>query len=745
MFRFSINLRKRPGRPTARFSSSLFCLGRRSGIPVVVGIIGTLLSGFGEARTWVDSTGNPIEGDFLAIKAGKVSLRLEDGKMVEIPLKTLSKVDQEFVRKRSFAAKAELVALAAKRIDAAVEKGLKEQKVEYNEGLNDHMVLRRIYLDLGGRIPSYEEARDFLTSRNPQKRQELITNLLSSVDYTSHNYNYFAEQLRIQSRFPGTVLRNDVFIHWLKEQITSNRPYDELVRELITAEGRIWENPAVGYHLRDKDMKLDHVAFMGKVFLGTDITCAQCHDDPFSNWTQYEYYELSAYLADLDTKGPKPKNKAIPNRKQIEQHLAEKNGLDPKKEEDKEKLRNLVRRYDRPLRDINRAGEFMVRSVPNREMRLPATYEYEDAVPNEVVPPRVLFGKEHGAAVAALTSRERLAAWLTSRNNKRFAMNIANRMWAKYMGRGVAEPLHNIEPRKAYNPELLKVLAEEMLVLDFDLKAFSWVIVNTKAYNRLASRTKSSEAGPYYFSGPILRRMTAEQVWDSMMTLMLGDPNQFKLESGEEFNDLLNLAGQSPLSVDVFLARIEKYNQFRPEHLIVNDEGTSILNAKLTPKKTGAFGTNLTRPPYKKGSESDEEAMMALMNEAKKKKILLARASELPQPSDPSHFLSQFGQSQRTFVIRASSLDGSVPQVMELMNGYTTEILTQPGSKIFLDMKNLRSNFEKANVVFTSILSRRAVGNEHHLVDKELSSGDEEVFADLIWALLNTPEFLFVK
>ncbi|MDF1714191.1 MAG: DUF1553 domain-containing protein, partial [Akkermansiaceae bacterium] len=194
--------------------------------------------------------------------------------------------------------------------------------------------------------------------------------------------------------------------------------------------------------------------------------------------------------------------------------------------------------------------------MKDRPMRLPATYEYDDAMPQEVVPPRVLFGKEQGAAVAALTPRERLAAWLTSRDNKKFAMNIANRMWAKFMGRGVSEPLHNINPRKAYNPELLKVLAEEMLVLDFDLKAFAWVIVNTKAYNQLATRTKSSEADPYYFQGPILRRMTAEQVWDSMMTLMLGDPNQFRLESGEEVNELMNLAGQSPSSVEAFLASL---------------------------------------------------------------------------------------------------------------------------------------------------------------------------------------------
>ncbi len=712
----------------------------------VLGFMACLLAPLSPARTWIDSTGNPINGDFLGLNEGMVTLRLEDGKTTTIPLKTLSKVDQEFVRKRSFQAKADLVALAAKRIDAAVEKGLKEQNLQYNGGLNDHLFLRRIYLDLGGRIPSYEEAREFLTSRNPNKRQELITKLLDSFDYTSHNYNYFAEQLRIQSQFPGTVLRNDAFIDWLKKQIQTNRPYDELVRALITAEGRIWDNPAVGYHLRDKDTQLDHVAFMGKVFLGTDITCAQCHDDPFSNWTQYEYYELSAYLAGLEHQGPNPKNKAIPNRKQIEQYLVEANKLDLKKEEDKEKLRNLLRQFDRPLRDMNRAGEFVVRTVPNRPMRLPATYEYEDAAPLEVVPPRVLFGQERGAAVAALTSQERLAAWLTSRENKKFAMNIANRMWAKFLGRGVAEPLYNIDPRKAYNPELLRVLTEEMLVLDFDLKAFAWAIVNTKAYNRLASRTKSSEADPYYFQGPILRRMTAEQVWDSMMTLVLGDPNQFRLESGETFNELIDLAGQTSSSVEEFLARIKKYNQFRPEDLLVNEEGISILNAKLKPQETGAFGTNLTRPPFeKKGGKSDQEAMMELMNQAKEKKILLARAAELPQPSAPAHFLSKFGQSQRTFVIRASSLDGSVPQVMELMNGYTTDILTQPGSKIFLDMKHLRSNFEKANVVFTSILSRRATGNEHYLIDKELSSGGEEVFADLIWALLNTPEFLFVK
>ena len=702
------------------------------------------------ARTWVDATGRPIEGKFVGVEGSMVQIRLPDGKLAKVPLKNLSKADQEFARSREFTAKAELVALAVKRIDAAVDAGLEKQKISYNTSLNDHMYLRRIFLDLAGRIPNYSEAKGFLDSRDKNKRQELVMKLLKSADYTSHNYNRYAELLRVQSKFPGTILRNDAFIYWIKEQIHANRPYDEMVREMVTAEGRLWDNPAVGYHLRDNGMKLDHVAFMGKIFLGTDITCAQCHDHPFNLRTQYEYYELSAFLADLETKGSLPKKKKSdkmmmsgpPNRKALEAYLAKKHKLDPKNKEQQEKIKNLSGRYERALRDMARANELSVHSVTDRKMRLPDNYEYDDAFPREVVQPQVLFGEESNQVAAALNPRERLAVWMTSRKNKRFAMNIANRMWAHYMGRGAVEPLHDIEPKKSFTPELLKVLTEEMLTLDFDLKAFSWAIVNTKAYNRLATRKKVAVTDPYFFTGPILRRMTAEQVWDSLMTLMLEDPMQFRLESGESYNRLINVVNPKDSSMESLIARIDEYNQFKPEKTLVNSAGVSILNAKPG-KREKPFGqTALSKKP---DGPSDEQMVMDFMNNAKKRKILLARASELPQPADPAHFLSKFGQSQRTFVIGASSLDGSVPQVMELMNGYATEMLTQPGSQIFLDMKNLRSNFEKADVVFMSILSRRALPNEQHLLDNELRAGGSGVFADLIWALLNTPEFLFVK
>ena len=377
----------------------------------VLGLVTLLSLQSVSARTWVNSTGQPIKGGFLELRNGSVRIRLDaDGKVVSVPLKVLSKADQEFVRKRAMTGKADLVALAVKRIDAAVDAGLEKQKLKYNENLNDHMYLRRIYLDLAGRIPNYDEAKEFLDSRNRNKRQELVIKLLKSWDYASHNYNHLAELLRVKTTFPGTVLRNDSFIYWLKEKIHTNTPWDELVREMVTAEGRIWDNPAVGYHLRDNGMKLDHVAFMGKVFLGTNITCAQCHDDPFSDWTQYQYYEFTAYLADLETKGKAQKAK-MPNKKELETYIATTQKLDPKNEEQKSKINNIVGRYQRSLQDMSRASELAVHTVANRSMRLPDNYQYEDGFPRDKVAPWVIFGKETGTAAAALNPRQRLAVW----------------------------------------------------------------------------------------------------------------------------------------------------------------------------------------------------------------------------------------------------------------------------------------------------------------------------------------------
>jgi hypothetical protein len=538
--------------------------------------------------------------------------------------------------------------------------------------------------------------------------------------------------LRIQSEVPGTILRTDAFSKWFKDCLTKNRPYNKIVYEMMTADGRMWDNPASGYHLRDAGMKLDHVAFMTKVFLGKDISCAQCHDHPFEDWTQMDYYALSAYLGEMETKAASPqkgkgkKGKGYKNmrfnRNDFMSLIAKEKGLNPKNEKDQITLKRYTNRATKAVREITEANTLKVWEKKGEKLKLPDDYGYDDAKPGQVVKPRMLIGDEY-AVWKDLPPRERIARWFATPKNKWFAMAIANRMWAFYFGRGVVEPLHNIEVKESENKVLLQAITEIMIDLEFDLKAFSWVVLHTQAYNRLATRHKVEVNKDYYFQGPLLRRMSAEQVWDSLVTLMVENPMRYRAGNGEDFLQLVNFARvKTPQQA---LDRVKQFRGFKPEHVLI-DNTTS-------------------KPAFQPGGAKKGNDMQMMMSRGQGGKMVLARASELQQPAAAGHFLQKFGQSERNFVISASTRTGSVPQIMELMNGYATENLARPGSLIFRKIKNEPDVAKRADMVFLSILTRRTTAKERDLLLTELRKGNNEAMSDLIWALLNTPEFFFIK
>jgi len=638
---------------------------------------------------------------------------------------------------------ADLINEATSRINAAVDAGLAKTETNYNVGLNDHLFVRRVYTDLAGRIPTRVEVQKFVNSKTPEKRNHLIEKLLTSEDFVSHTYNWIADLLRIQSQIPGTKLRTDVFSFWLKQQLKSNRPFDRMVHEMVTAEGRIWDNPAAGYHLRDNGMKLDHVSYMTKSFLGTDISCAQCHDAPFHDWTQFEYYELTSFLAKMDTrenlqkrptKPRKSKGKTIPakqdpkslyiNRNQAREYLAKKHKIDTSNEKGQQQLRRLTNRFNRAYREIVAANELVVHLDPKGVLKLPETYEYDDAKPGQVINPRAIFGSEPRSR--ATDERTRFANWLISRQNPRFSINLGNRLWQRYLGRGAAEPLHDMpEPENWDNPELVRALQGTVLALNYDLRAITKAIVSSKAYSALASTRSAKLSDPYFFPGPVLRRMNAEQIWDSLLTLMVEDPFAYRRTSGKAYNDIINMMDTGAVPIPEFVRIIERYNAYRPDNELIDRNGKPV-NAKTNNKS-------------KKGAEE-----MMMMRDARRNRMILARASELPQPAPQGHFLRDFGQSNRNFLVDAATLEGSVPQVMELMNGAATQILANRNSLIFQKIKAEKDPLKRADIVFLSILSRKMTPKEQAMIVKELKRGDAAL-TDLIWALLNTPEFLFIK
>ncbi len=415
---------------------------------------------------------------------------------------------------------------AATRIDTLVLEGLKKENLKPNADTDDSTFVRRVYLDLIGRIPTRAETAAFLDSKSPNKRTELVDALVGSDGYNSSMYNWFADLLRLRTSISGNGQSSTsglAYEYWIKDAIRENRPYDKMVYDLITASGSSWQNPAVGYYLRDYGMPLDNLAMTIQVFLGTQIVCAQCHNHPFEEVTQMDYYHMAAFTYGMVGSNARPTEQqalnlakkgvggefAKPGVRKGKQQKGQKGSMS---EADFAGLRKAASEILTPLRFSN-----IIET--QRQLRLPKDYKYDDANPLAVVTPTTYFGE-----VAKVDGSEPpiqvFGKWLTSSDNKLFAKVIANRLWKRAFGLGLVEPVDDFKDNvAAANPDLLDYLAELMVSYNYDLQKFERVLYRTQAYQREVSREEPAMGAHYYFQGPILRRMSAEQIWDSLVAM----------------------------------------------------------------------------------------------------------------------------------------------------------------------------------------------------------------------------------
>lgn len=583
------------------------------------------------------------------------------------------------------------VKASASLIDELIEKNLAKHGLSPHADSTDAQFVRRIYLDITGTIPTAKETRTFLNSTSPTKRERLIDQLLNSPGYASHQFNYWTDLLRIVDKSDNnTYIRP--FGDWLKQSLRNNVPYDEMVREMLAAEGRISDHPAVGYTLRDPNMPLDHLDNTVRIFLGTRIGCAQCHDHPFDRWTQREFFQLAAFVGGEMTRAP-----ARLAPKMLAAHPDLPQPFDSGK---LYKEINNGSQEGRAAMRIVRLNRAAVWENPSKKLTYPHDYSYKDAKPGQVVPPQVIFGKMP-ALSSGQTRREAFAEWVTSPDNPRFTMTIANRMWKRAFGVGVVEPVDDLrDDTKPSNPELMNFLTLEMKRLDYDLKEFMRVVYNTKAYQRQVTYEDLKPEEVYHFPGPILRRMTAEQVWDSLLTLTLEDPEQYQRPSDEEYVAAITVDPKT-VTAEVLIEKGQKEQELRAQE-------------------------NRDRRKYLYKGE------------------LLARASELPQPLPDAHFLRQFGQSDRQ-IIADGSTDGTVPQILTMFNGPVTHMMLEYGSVIYNEVAACKTADEAVEVIFLSILNRPPTSKDQSLAIKEIKENKTAGIGNVIWALLNTREFLFVQ
>lgn len=357
----------------------------------------------------------------------------------------------------------------AEKIDGHIARRWAEVKAEPAPRADEAEFLRRVSLDLAGRIPSVEEVRTFLDDSRPDKRARLVERLLASPRYVNHFTNVWRAVLLPEAGNNFQVrLQQGGFEAWLKKQLARNAGYDQMVRDLLTATIPSGGNPLsalygdlgpLAYYIA-KELKPENLAAgTARVFLGVSVECAQCHNHPFADWKREQFWSFAAFFS------------GIKSQKQMDFLLP--NGDDASK----------------------------------RELAIPGT--------TTVVQAKYLDGTQ---PAWKSSSRATLADWLTARDNPYFARATVNRFWAYFLGTGLVEPVDEMvgAHSTASHPEVLDLLAREFVAHQYDLKFLIQAITATRAYQLTSATTHSSQDDPALFAHMPLRGLTAEQLFDSL-------------------------------------------------------------------------------------------------------------------------------------------------------------------------------------------------------------------------------------
>lgn len=413
---------------------------------------------------------------------------------------------------------------------------------------SDESFLRRIHLDLIGLLPTPEEREKFIADTNPNKRSQLIAQLIERKEFNEIWVMKWAELLQIRST--GNNAKQITFKaakkwhQWLHNKVTSDTPFDQIVREQIASSGGTLNTPQTNYYKLERDIKkiTENVA---QVFLGTRIQCAQCHNHPFDRWTMNDYYGFANFFS----------------------QVRRKEGEDP---------------HEHIISD-NAQGEI---NHPVTKKSIPPTFLGGDTIETD-----------------KLSRRETLAQWLTSKDNPWFANNIANIVWAHFFGIGIVEPVDDARiSNPPSNPELFNALGEQLKDYDFNIKKLVRDICNSRTYQLSTQSNETNALDETNFSKSRIRRLRAEILLD-IISQVTNTPNQFhgmpkdsravQIEDGRITNYFLTTFGRATRTTVCSCEVKMEPNLSQALHLL-NGESTHdrIYRGKLIEKIEQQHGPN---------------------------------------------------------------------------------------------------------------------------------------------------------
>jgi hypothetical protein len=346
-------------------------------------------------------------------------------------------------------------------VDQFVFDKLKRLNIVPSPLSEDAHFVRRVFLDVAGVLPTIEETRAFLQSRDPGKRSELIDRLLDRPERADFWATYFGDLFRLgfnESRDKGAK----IFYDWIRQAILEDRPYNRIVSELLVSQGNLYYDPAANFYFVSRKLDPGDVAtHVSQAFLGVRLECARCHNHPFEKWTQDDFYGFAAFFSRLDTKF------------------------------------------------VHAGSESNVYLKDEGVVIHPKT--------KEPVSPAYLEGPTTHEAPGA-DIRQELAKWVTSPRNPFFARTLANRVWRRYFGRGIVEPVDDF---RITNPpsdaKLLQALADDFVAHGYSIKSLERTILNSRAYQLSSLPNDSNRQDRINCSHYYLKHMSAEQIMDAVL------------------------------------------------------------------------------------------------------------------------------------------------------------------------------------------------------------------------------------
>lgn len=369
-------------------------------------------------------------------------------------------------------------------INEQIRQGYTDNEIKPSEVADDAEWMRRVYLDVVGHVPSGQEVEDFMRDKDPAKRSKLVDTLLADSGYVRNFTNYWTNTLI--GRVTPDKTNRGALEKFLRESLAKNRPWNDIVYDLIAAEGRFDENGAVNYLLaqlqlnpNSEEYVVEATAKTARVFLGLQVQCTQCHNHPFNDWKQNQFWEFNSFF-----------------RQMIREDHEKYNPQTGQMDDDYSEL--LRRNFDGPVYYETRAGLMLV-----------------------------AYPKYFGTEVDQNSENRRLefAKAITRDDpNKMVAKAMVNRMWGHYFGYGFTRPIDDMGPHNPpSHPELLDRLTDEFIKSGYDLKQLSRWICNSEAYN-LTSRfnPKNELDNPAngevpLFSHMYVKPMQVEQLYESLL------------------------------------------------------------------------------------------------------------------------------------------------------------------------------------------------------------------------------------